>query len=52
MIAGGESLGFLQSGAAALADVLPNGQLQTLPKESHHLSPAPTAAALTPFLDR
>jgi len=50
VIAGGESRGFLQRGAAALVAALPSGELRTLPGESHDISPEPTAAALASFL--
>jgi len=46
VITGNESWDFLRSAAARLAEALPNGQLTTLPGETHHINPEPTAEAL------
>lgn len=50
VIDGGESWEVMRTGAQALADVLPNGERRTLPGESHHINPEPTAAAVAEFL--
>ena len=52
VIDGGESWGFLRSGASALADALPGGRQCTLPGETHHINPEATAPALESFFAR
>ncbi|HEX8645744.1 MAG TPA: alpha/beta hydrolase [Thermoleophilaceae bacterium] len=50
VIDGGESWGFLRSGAKALAEALPDGRQCTLEGESHNINPEATAPVLASFL--
>lgn len=49
MIDGGESWSFLRTGVRAAAEALPNGSYRSLPGETHHINPEPTAAAVAEF---
>jgi pimeloyl-ACP methyl ester carboxylesterase len=52
VLTGEKSPPFLQAGARAIAEALPNGRLRTLPGQTHDIDPDATAPVLMEFLEK
>jgi pimeloyl-ACP methyl ester carboxylesterase len=52
VLTGGSSFPFMHSAARAIADLIPGGQMQTLPGQEHNVDPSVLAPALTAFFTR